>query len=177
MPHIMKKSVIIIISLLALSFAWQACNKVYSDYTPYIKYSDFYVNPIRNSHDSIIGAKDTLMATWKDSRYLLDTISVNDTVYFGVAFGSYSNNLLGALITFDSTQLAFTLELDKSIKEALLPESDVKNGQLKFQSGYNLVTFPVWYRPLKPGTFDLQFTVESDSKSSPVTYFFRQPVK
>ena len=148
-----------------------------AEYTPYISFSVFLRNPVF-SHDSIVGCEDTLRIAYDSSsnKYLLDTVSLSDTVVFVVGFGSRGNDLKAALVTYDSAALAMRCDLSKEIEEVLTEQSDVRKTQLYFVKGYNFVLFPMGYKPRKAGVHQMVFEVQSDSKYSPVKHTLVQPV-
>ena len=156
-----------------------SCSKATADYTPYISFSAILRNPVI-SHDSIVGCQDTVYTTYDSSlsAYILDTISMSDTTYFMVGFGSRGNDLTAALITFDSTAVNLRCHLADEIKAVLdTAKTNEQAAQLYFIPGYNLVLFPIAYTPKKTGVHKLIFQVKSDSKFSPVSYTLMQPVK
>ena len=174
MPHFMKKITYCLVCLVLVGLA--SCGSNQQDYTPYVTTSSFYLNPIY-SGDTIIAAQDTLSLHIQDDHYVLDTISVTDTLVFMVGFGSYANNLTATLITFDTTQLNMSSKIPEEVRKILLPTSDIRNLQLYLNSGYNFLALPMGYRPLKSGTHRVTFTVESDSEFSPRSLVIDQPVR
>ena len=174
MPHFMKRITYFVacLSLIGLT----SCGTNQLDFVPYITTSSFYLNPIY-SGDSIIAAQDTFQLKKVDDGYMLDTISPMDTLVFMVGFGSYANNLTATRVTFDTTQLDISAKIPEEIRKILLPESDIRNLQLFINSGYNFLALPMGYLPLKSGTHQFVFTVESDSEFSPRSVVIKQPVR
>ena len=81
--------------------------------TPQMDFSAMFVNPqIKN--DSLIGAKDTLFATYKEeSEYpYLDTMQFGDTVMFIGRFVSYPNHLVSVKAAYDSTRVQTCFNVD-----------------------------------------------------------------
>ncbi len=163
--------------LLFVALAMFSCTEVKNDYTPYISFSAFLHNPVI-VNDSIVGCKDSLAAAYDASlnSYVLDTLPLNDTVLFMVGFGSRGNDLTAAIISADTFSLKMHYSVVGDIKAALASKSKPENGELYFVSGYNFVLFPVTYVARKAGVHKMTFTVRSDSKFSPVSYTFLQPV-
>lgn len=174
MPHFMKRITYFFacFGLIGLT----SCHTNQQDFVPYITTSSFYLNPIY-SGDTIIGAQDTFQLKKVDDCYMLDTISLTDTVVFMVGFGSYANNLTATRVTFDTTQLNMSSKIPQEIRDILLPASDIRNLQLFLNSGYNFLAMPLGYRPLQSGTHQFVFTVESDSEFSPRSVVVKQPVR
>ena len=164
--------------LLVAAVSLFSCTETHNDYTPYISFSAFLHNPVI-ANDSIVGCKDSLSAVYDASlnSYLLDTLPLNDTVLLMVGFGSRGNDLTAALISADTSALKMSYLLSGDISKALDGESNTGEGKLYFVKGYNFVLFPVTYVARKTGTHKIGFTVQSDSKFSPVSYTFLQPVK
>jgi len=158
--------------------ACSSCKESKAEFTPYIQVSHFYLNP-KYEGEKIIAAQDTLLYAFKDGAYVLDTINMGDEpkVAFQVLFGSYANDLISTRVTFDTTQLDMQAKLSTELRSILLPSSDLRTIQLYINPGFNCVSFPVTYRPLKSGTFQFSLMVESDSELSPSTVVFKQPVR
>lgn len=148
-----------------------------SEFTPYISFSSFLRNPVL-SGDTIIGCQDTIQIA-EDSQlkaFVLDTIGLGDTAVFVVGFGSRGNDLISATIETDTMAMSFRCSLNDVIRGVLRPSSSEKDMRFDFVSGYNFVSFPVFYVPKKMGAHKMVFTVNSDSKFSPVSYTIIQYV-
>ena len=173
----MRKLINCLVVVLAVAIAMVSC-KTKSDYTPYISISSFLLNP-EYENDSIVGCEDTVKVAYDASLdcYVLDTVSVSDTVVFVAGFGSRCNDVLSATITADTMSMAFRYRLNDDSHAALQPSSSEKDMKLYFNSGYNFVCFPVTYIPKKPGAHKVTFTVTSDSKFSPATVVVMQNVR
>lgn len=150
-----------------------------SDYTPSIGISYILVNPIYRN-DTLIGAMDTMNVKYDDklSAYRLDTLSIskNDTIVFAAGYNSFGNDLIAAKVNFDTTAIAFRLAMNDEFMKVLTDKSDVRNAQLYFAPGYNYVSIPMGYKPIKTGMHTIEFVVESNSKFSPSTLTMIQPV-
>lgn len=182
MPHLtkifsgMKKSLLALLTGVLLTSVLGSCIHSDYDYTPAIYFSDFYANPIF-SGDTLVGAEDTLLAHFDTllNVYVLDTISLSDSIVFGAAFESFANYLTAARISFDTTALAFSANLE-SLRPIMSAKSNEKTLQLYFNPGYELVSFGVGYKAKKVGTHTIEVTAESDSEYSPTRYVLLQPV-
>ncbi len=177
MPHIMKHQFLILISLGLMAFGLNSClDNAQSHYTPSLYFTDFYVNPVF-SHDTLMGASDTLLASYDTllNVYVLDTIHFSDSIIFGLACETYSNNLTAVRINYDTSALAFYANID-DLKPIMTASSKPEMMQLYFNPGYNLVTFGVGYKGKKAGSYTLEFVGESDSDLSPTKYVLVQPV-
>lgn len=148
------------------------------DTTPYVQPSVFLRNPIF-VNDQLVGAQDTVKIALDDKLgcYVLDTIHTTDTVMFMMGFGSRLNDLTKAIVDIDKSAIWTSYVVGEEIQKVLTDESNSENGYLVFKPNYNFVAFPIYYSPLKEGSHKMTFTVESDSKFSPVTVTFIQVVK
>ena len=54
--------------------------------------------------------------------------------------------------------------LTDDITKALRDTSNIEDGKLYFESGYNRVSFPIYFTPKVQGGLNLKLTVESDSE-------------
>ena len=139
-----------------------------SDHSPEIYASYFYVNPVFKG-DTLVGAQDTLFLTYdsNDGSYELDTVFLGDTVVFANEYYSYSNDLVAVQITWDSLRMSLWYNLAEEIQKALGQQSQVEKGLLYFQPGYNRVSFPIYFTPIREGGMTLRLEVESTSESFP----------
>ena len=172
------RKLFVLISVLVVALAMTSClDNVHSDYTPEIKCSYLYVNPILNS-DTIVGAKDTLRLTYddKDNSFVTDTLALGDTLMFSAAYYTVSKNLIAVKIAWDSTETALWYPLNTKIEDVLTDRSDVAAGQLYFNPGYNFVAFPIYVSPKQVGKTSFSLTVESDSKFPTASLKFVLPV-
>jgi len=156
-----------------------SCKKGSVDYTPYIQFSAILRNPVIDK-DTLRSCQDTVNINYDSSisAYMLDTISLSDTTYFMVGFGSRGNDLTAALITYDTAAINLKCHLADEI-EAVLDTAltDESTAQLYFIKGYNFILFPVTCTPKKAGVHKLVFQVKSESKYSPVSCTLMQPVR
>lgn len=175
----MKKVFVILLASVGLMLT-SCVNNVHSDYTPYIVFSDMYINPIFHG-DTLVSAEDTMKFKFDNdlNAYIMtDTLSVTprDSVAFALAFCSLGNDLVATRINFDTTTVNLQVTLNKEITDVLTEQSNFRLAQLHYKPGYNAVSFSAGFVPLKEGTHKIEFVVESDSKYSPVRYVFLQPV-
>ncbi len=148
-----------------------------SQYTPSITPSYLICHHADTTASGALLPLDTMSVRLKDENYVLDTIHTRDTVHFSILLRSYTNNLTGFTIDYDSAALAFTIDSVQAIQHALDSTSVPSQCQLKFVPGYVVAVFPVHYVARKTGTYDFKLTVTSDSKYSPVSYTLRQTVE
>jgi len=153
-----------------------SCKQSTAEFTPYIQVSYFYLNPVFEG-EKIVSAADTLSVRFMDGAYVIDSINRDDKVVFQVHYGSYANELVAARIVFDTTQLNMYPKLSQELQSVLLPSSDVRNIQLYINPGCNGLSFPVIYQPMQSGTFQFGLICESDSKLSPCSMQYKQPVR
>lgn len=168
----------VFVSLVILAGVLSACSSRQASYTPYILHSHFYLNPVY-SGDSIVAAQDTLdsvAVSPSDGYYHLKPIHLGDTVVFVAGFGSVANDLIAARMNVDTLSLLQSARIGDDFRAILLPESDEKHIQLLFKPGYSFAALRVGYRPIKVGEHTIELVVESDSKFSPQSQIFKQPV-
>ena len=135
-------------------------------YSPQIYSSLFYVNP-QLKGDSVVGAKDTLDIIYdaEDDSYELDTVYLGDTVMFASTFYTVTNNLVAVEMKWDTTEMDLWYLTTADIDKALLKTDTVGNltCTMRFNLGYNRVTFPIYFTPKERGGMKLKLSVESDS--------------
>lgn len=135
-------------------------------YSPQIYRSEFYVNP-QFQGDTVIGAKDTLDLIYDadDDSYELDTVYLGDTVMFASTFYTVTNNLVAVEMKWDTTEMDLWYLTTADIDKALLKTDTVGNltCTMRFNPGYNRVTFPIYFTPKERGGMKLKLSVESDS--------------
>ena len=176
MPHSMKQFPFFF-ALLGLAIL-TSCNHNTEDYTPYISFSFFYVNPVIEN-DSLKAADDTITFPTYDAElgaYIFDTLTTFDTLFCVTAFGAYTNNLTAAHIEHDAEALSIFTNKYEDLSKAL-KSFDTIPMSLYFKSGYNLAVIPVYVAPKKAGVWKIRFVCESDSHYSPTTQTFLLPVK
>ena len=135
-------------------------------YSPQIYRSNFYVNP-QFQGDTVVGAKDTLDLIYDadDDSYELDTVYLGDTVMFASTFYTVTNNLVSVEMKWDTTEMDLWYLTTADIDKALLKTDTVGNltCTMRFNPGYNRVTFPIYFTPKERGGMKLKLSVESDS--------------
>lgn len=135
-------------------------------YSPQIYRSNFYVNP-QFQGDTVVGAKDTLDLIYDadDDSYELDTVYLGDTVMFASTFYTVTNNLVAVEMKWDTTEMDLWYLTPADIDKALLKTDTVGNltCTMRFNPGYNRVTFPIYFTPKERGGMKLKLSVESDS--------------
>lgn len=135
-------------------------------YSPQIYRSEFYVNP-QFQGDTVVGAKDTLDLIYDadDDSYELDTVYLGDTVMFASTFYTVTNNLVAVEMKWDTTEMELWYLTTADINKALLKTDTVGNltCTMRFNPGYNRVTFPIYFTPKERGGMKLKLSVESDS--------------
>ncbi len=135
-------------------------------YSPQIYRSNFYVNP-QFQGDTVVGAKDTLDLIYDadDDSYELDTVYLGDTVMFASTFYTVTNNLVAVEMKWDTTEMDLWYLTTADINKALLKTDTVGNltCTMRFNPGYNRVTFPIYFTPKERGGMKLKLSVESDS--------------
>lgn len=144
-----------------------------SQYTPQLQCG----NLICYHADSLY--HDTLKVDKLDENgvYKMKAIHKGDTVRAVIVLNAVTNTLTGFSIAYDSTELTAQVDSVNLIQNALLDTSAPERGKLYFKPSYNYAAFPIHYIPLKGGSLDIKFTVESDSKYSPSTLSITQPVE
>ena len=141
-----------------------------SDHSPDIYSSYFFVNPIFEG-DSLISAQDTLnvISDPIDGSYeLSDTIYLGDTVVFANTYYSHENDLVAIQISWDSLRMHLWYNLTNDIQKVLTNSSNIEEGRLNFQPGYNRVSFPVYFTPIHKGGMTIKLAVESTSEAYPI---------
>ena len=134
-------------------------------FSPSISSSPFFVNPVFEG-DSLIGAQDTLDMTYdsEDDIYNFDTVYVGDTVLFATTFYTYNSNLVTVELSWEKDFLNLWYPLADGITKVLRDTSNIENGKLYFNPGYNRVSFPIYFTPKVQGGLNLKLAVESDSE-------------
>ncbi|MFZ4582166.1 MAG: hypothetical protein ACOYM7_05900, partial [Paludibacter sp.] len=145
--------VLIIIPILS------SCNlDVSSNYTPRIS---FLQAPILQNGDSL-----HIKYTSTEGEFLMDTISVGDTVMFVLHLNAYSNNLTNFVISQSADSVSRLVLPNKSSLDSItLPTSDYKLGRFAFKPNYSMMIFSFGYVATNT-TKNSKFSVylESDAK-------------
>ena len=100
-----------------------------------------------------------------DDSYELDTVYLGDTVMFASTFYTVTNNLVAVEMKWDTTEMDLWYLTTADINKALLKTDTVGNltCTMRFNPGYNRVTFPIYFTPKERGGMKLKLSVESDS--------------
>ena len=151
-------------------------NSTEPQYSPEIYTSYFYVNPIFKG-DSLVSAKDTLSLSYdsQDGSYELDTVYIGDTINFASAYYTVNSDLVAVKIDWDTLYMNLWYDLTEDIEAALTSETQLETGRLYFVPGYNRVSFPISFSPIKKGGMTLKLTVESTSEFSSNSVLFYIP--
>lgn len=151
--------------LLTVVVAMTSCSTIEPQYSPEIYTSYFYVNPIFKG-DSLVSAKDTLSLSYdsQDGSYELDTVYIGDTISFASAYYTVNSDLVAVKMVWDTLYMNLWYNLTDSIEAALTSQTKLETGQLYFAPGYNRVSFPISFSPIKKGGMTLKLTVESTSE-------------
>ncbi len=151
--------------LLTVVVAMTSCSTTEPQYSPEIYTSYFYVNPIFKG-DSLVSAKDTLSLSYdsQDGSYELDTVYIGDTISFASAYYTVNSDLVAVKMVWDTLYMNLWYNLTDSIEAALTSQTKLETGQLYFAPGYNRVSFPISFSPIKKGGMTLKLTVESTSE-------------
>ena len=171
MPHTMKKIIFCAITMALLVLG--ACKqKEEPQSTPRIYMSYFTVNRFGSS-----GPADTLQVNTVDNTYVVDSISVGDTVHVDILLNAVSNLLTSFVVKMDTTQMKPTFSIYKQLDEALTADSEPEKGIFNFKVGYSGATIPMSYIARKSATVSVTMTVSSDSQYSPSSLSFKQPIR
>lgn len=165
-------------SLVVLSATMTGCfDNTNPQFSPEINSSYMYVNPVFVG-DSLAYALDTLSLYYNsdDDLYQTDTMYIGDTVMFATAFYTVTNNLVAVRLNWDE-RMKLWFPLTDDVRKVLSSKSDTLKGQLYFNPGYNLVSFPIYFTPTQKGNLDLKLSVDSDSEFSTSSVMFKVPVK
>ena len=171
MPHIMKKLIFCTIAIVLVLFS--ACKENEEPQsTPRIYMSYFTVNRLGGS-----GAADTLNVRTVGDSYVVDSISVGDTVHVDILLNAVTNLLTGFVVQMDTTILMPTFSMYTELEQALAADSKPEEGIFNFLTGYSGATIPMHYVARKTSTATVTLTVSSNSEYSPSSLTFKQPVR
>ncbi len=178
----MYKNIPSFLLLVLVALLMNSCfGKTGTHVTPQMDFSAMFVNPqIKN--DSVIGAKDTLFATYKEElEYLyMDTMQLGDTVMFIGRFVSYPNHLVSVKAAYDSVRVHawFNVDIhDEKQKQYFAADSQPEKGFLHFNPIVDFVMFSTYIVPQEAGSHTIKMTVMSDSEFSTNSLTFVLPVK
>jgi hypothetical protein len=169
----MRKLFLLLIVIVAMT----AClGTTEPQYSPEIYSSYFCVNPIFKG-DSLVSAKDTLSLEYdsQDGSYELDTVYIGDTVTFASAYYTVNSDLVSVKIDWDTLYMNLWYDLTEDVETKLTSETQLETGRLYFVPGYNRVSFPISFSPIKKGGMTLKLTVESTSEFSSNSVLFYIP--
>lgn len=172
MPHFMKRVLSILVFGGVLLLA--ACSsKGVEEAKPGFAFSHIVVNPFSQ------GKIDTVTFKLNDKNiYVLDSVNQFDSVAFTVALLGYSDNLTHFSLARDWAEFQLALADTLSLKKYLIDsQSNVRQGELYFITGYTAITLPFFGVPQTTGHTDFSFTLESESPLSPNQITLRLPVR
>jgi len=154
----MKSHQIVLLGFIC--FASVACKlSGESNYSPQMS---LYSNPVANGKDTLgisYAGKD-------DYDYLMDTISVGDTVQFKLVLNAVSNNLVSFnMIQSDTISSKIILSAESSLDEVFVKaSSDYSAGKFIFISKQNYVYFPFKYFAKAASTSSIfKISLQSDA--------------
>lgn len=153
----MKTRFLILIALVLLAFT--SCDlEGESNYTPNIF---FIQQPINQKGDSL-----NSFYTDKAGVFLMDTISVGDTVLFYLYMDAYSNQLTSFYINQSADSVSRIILPSKASMDTIFTaSSDYNKGKFLMDATRNSIRFPFWYVALKPSKeAKLEFTVTSNAQ-------------
>ena len=171
MPHTMKKYFFCTITIVL--FLLSACkqNSEEPQSTPRIYMSYFVSSPSGG------GKVDTLDLKTEKGRYVVDTISVGDTVRFDLLLNAVSNTLTSVVFKNDTNYLNMRFNVSADLQKGLTDDTKLTDGVLYFKTGYSAAIVPMIYIARKSGTTDVEMTLSSTSTYSPATLSFTQPIR
>jgi hypothetical protein len=153
----MKTRFLILIALVLLAFT--SCDlEGESNYTPNLF---FIQQPINQNGDSL-----NSFYTDKAGVFLMDTISVGDTVLFYLYMDAYSNQLTSFYINQSADSVSRIILPSKASMDTIFTaSSDYNKGKFLMDGTRNSIRFPFWYVALKPAKeAKLEFTVTSNAQ-------------
>ena len=171
MPHIMKKYIFCTITIVL--FLLSACkqNSEEPQSSPRIYMSYFVSSPSGGAK------KDTLNLKAVNGRYVVDSISVGDTVRFDLLLNAVTNTLTSFTFKNDTNYLDMRVNVYTDLQKGLTSESKLADGILFFQTGYSAAMVPMMYIARKSGSTNVDMTLSSTSTYSPSTLSFTQPIR
>ena len=137
-----------------------------SNFTPQIACSVIYRN-----------GTDSMAVSDINGKYVLDSMSVGDSISFQVVFDAIGNNLtLAQVSSSDSAVLKLKYKNISSLDTAF-SSADTLAGVFRFVEGYRMIGFTVEGKARKAQTASVHFRVESDSEYSPAELDLLCPIK
>ena len=155
-----------------LLFVLVSCKPEDPQFTPQMNFSPFIVY-----HADSLQSVDTMRVRYVDEEYILDTIAVGDTVRYYILLNGVTNELTSFTLKTDSTVLHYSFSLTDDFTQALDASSDLANGVMNFKPGYAAASFITEYIAKKTGLPKVTLTLSSNSKFSPTSVAFRQPIE
>ena len=165
MPHIMKRNILVSLSLALIAVAAVSCD-TRSMITPGLQTSTSLIRT------SAAGVKDTITLT--------DTLSVGDTVRMGMLCRGFYDYLKTVVVSCDSSKLSVSLAWPDSLNSALASDADPAHGRLSFlpEKAYAIYT-TLTYIPKVSGMsqIDIKLTSSAPEKYSESSAYFFIAVK
>ena len=163
-----KKFIPFVIVILALA----SCKPEDPQFTPQMNFSPFIVY-----HADSVQSVDTMLVRYVDDEYILDTIAIGDTVRYYILLNGVTNELTSFTFATDTNALHFSFSLTDDFTQALDASSNLTNGVMNFKPGYAAASFITEYIAKKTGLPKVTLTLSSNSKFSPTSVAFRQPIE
>ncbi len=136
-----------------------------------------YMSYFTVTHQGSSAKADTLGVKTVGDTYVLDSISVGDTVRVDILLNAVTNTLNDFVFETDTNLIKYNFISYKELESALTGDSDLSKGIFYFKSGYNAASLPLFYIARKSGNANVSMKVSSDSKYSPSSLSFTQPVR
>jgi hypothetical protein len=158
-PNFLSKISFQFVGFVVGMLIFSSCNlDSLSNYTPRISF--LRAATLQNG-DSL-----NIKYTSTDGEFLLDTVSVGDTVMFLLHLNAYSNNLTKFMLSQSADSVSRLVLPEKaSLDSITLPTSDYKAGKFVFKPNYSMMVFSFGYVAKSPtNTGKLSVYLESDAK-------------
>lgn len=127
-------------------------------------------------HHPGVAKVDTLYGRSTKDGFVMDTITVGDTVSCFAILNSFNNNLVSYRAKWDTAAYSVRIVTD-SIKVSLDEAGSYPDqGSLVFKPGYCIAVVPFIYVARKAGSHTFEMTVASDCGISDMSLNFTQPV-
>ena len=158
----MRGSLPIIILFLSCALLGSCSLKTGFETSPQI-YAGYF---ICNEHSPL--TRDTLQIISSGYVVTVDSVNKGDTVSVLISAAGISNPLRSIQVNWDKQGLILEIEDTTKLYEGLLPSSSCLNGTLNFQEDVYGCTFKMHYIPKISYSQQIDITVSSDSKYSPI---------
>lgn len=158
-PNFLSKNSFQFVGFVVGMLIFSSCNlDSLSNYTPRISF--LRAATLQNG-DSL-----NIKYTSTEGEFLLDTVSVGDTVMFLLHLNAYSNNLTKFMLSQSADSVSRLVLPEKSSLDSItLPTSDYKAGKFVFKPNYSMMVFSFGYVAKSPtNTGKLSVYLESDAK-------------